>query len=414
MQFSAPIYTIGEAAGTAPITVILSTASALTITVNYTTSDGPPPNAATNGADYIAAAGLLTFAPGVTSQTFPVTILNDTLDEPLSETVILTLSAPTNATLGVPNPATLTITDDDAPPTVQFSASTYNVTESDPPSVTLAPITVTLSTASASTVTVDYATSNGTALAGSDYIPIIGTLTFLPLQTSQTFTVTTINDQGEEPPPDETVTLTLSNPANATLSLTNPVTLTITDDDSREGPCVNAKYPPPLIVEIGPPDCGYTYLAGNTITITLPATSVINLTGDPNPTDYELVYYERESDPGSTGFIALDQVTVQISADSVNWYTVFVWEDTIFDANTNIGQASYGGSSGEPDNTLIPMNDPPLYRSSTGPITGIAIDVDNLNPSLNLLPLPPPPGLYPYVRLIGNNQADVDSIEILP
>jgi hypothetical protein len=397
VQFSAGSYTVNENGGPASITVNLSPASALTVTVNYATSDGT----ATAGNDYTPASGVVTFAPGVTSQTFTVPILDDLLDEP-DETVALALSTPTNATLGAPSAATLTILDDDLAPTVQFSAGNFTVGEA----AGTAPITVTLSTASALTVTVDYATSNGIppniAIAGSDYIPISGTLTFLPLQTVQTFTVTIINDAGQEPPPPpagESFTLTLSNSVNATLGTPNPATVTITDDDAV--PCSGSN--PPGVIDIGPPDCRWTVVS-TTIFTDIIATGGILITGDSNP-DYDLVYYEREADPGSTGVIDMDRVTVEISADNITWYTVFWWGDGVLDTNTNIGQAGYGGA--ELNNTPIPMSEPPLYRSSTGPITGIAIDVDNS-------PVPPPPGLYRFVSITGDLQADVDSIEVLP
>jgi hypothetical protein len=399
VQFSSGTYTVNENGGPASITVNLSTASALTVTVNYATSDGT----ATVGSDYTLTSGFVTFAPGVTSQTFPVPILDDLLDEP-DETVALTLSAPTNATLGAPNVATLTILDNDIAPTVQFSAANYTVGEA----AGTAPITVTLSAASALTVTVDYATSNGippnAALAGSDYLPISGTLTFLPLQTVQTFVVTIINDAGQEPPPptppaDESFTLTLSNSVNATPGTPNPATVSITDDDT--GACSGTN--PPGVIDIGPPDCRWTVVS-TTIFTDIIATGGLFIAGDSNP-DYDLVYYEREADPGSTGFIDMDRVTVQISTDNITWYTVFWWGDGLLDTNTNIGQAGYGGA--ELNNTPIPMSEPPLYRSSTGPITGIAIDVDNS-------PVPPPPGLYRFVSITGDLQADVDSIEVLP
>jgi hypothetical protein len=347
--------------------------------------------------------GTLSFSLGVPSQTFPVTILEDTRDE-LDETVNLALSAPVNATLGVPNPATLIIVDNDAPPTVQFSAPNYSVGESDG----TAPITVTLSTASELTVTVDYTTGNNTAIAGSDYIPTSGTLTFLPLQILQTFTVTILNDSGQEPV--ETANLTLSNPVNATVAGANPATLTIVDDDTA-GPCSNSN--PSGVLDIGPPDCKWTTLGGGTIITDVTTTGGSPIIVDGN-SDFDLVYYEREADPGSTGYIDLDKVKIEISADNITWYTVFDWGDGILDVNTNIGQAGYGVGGNEPDNAQIPMSDPPLYRSSAGPIAGIAIDVDNLNPALN--PSLPPPGSYPYpyVRLTGGGGAEVDSIEVLP
>ena len=74
---------------------------------------------------------------------------------------------------------------------------------------------ITLSHASSRTVTVDYATSDGTAQAGSDYTAASGTLTFNAGETSQTVQVTVLTDQENES--QETLTLTLSNPSQATL-----------------------------------------------------------------------------------------------------------------------------------------------------------------------------------------------------
>ena len=75
--------------------------------------------------------------------------------------------------------------------------------------------TVTLSHASSRTVTVDYATSDGTAQAGSDYTAASATLTFNAGETSQTVQVTVLTDSDDEG--QETLTLTLSNPSQATL-----------------------------------------------------------------------------------------------------------------------------------------------------------------------------------------------------
>ena len=74
---------------------------------------------------------------------------------------------------------------------------------------------VTLSHAYSRTITVDYATSDGTAQAGSDYTAASGTLTFNPGDTSQTVQVTVLTDSEDES--QETLTLTLSSPSQATL-----------------------------------------------------------------------------------------------------------------------------------------------------------------------------------------------------
>ncbi|NCR56870.1 MAG: hemolysin [Microcystis aeruginosa LL13-06] len=90
-----------------------------------------------------------------------------------------------------------------------------------------APYTVTLSQASSQTISVNYATSNGTATAGSDYTATIGTLTFAPGVTSQALNIPILNDSLNEA--DETFTLTLSSPTNAALGTQTAATTTITD-----------------------------------------------------------------------------------------------------------------------------------------------------------------------------------------
>jgi hypothetical protein len=87
-------------------TVTLSSASNQTIKVNYATANGT----ATAGLDYTAINGLLTFAPGATSQVINIPILNDSLNE-ADETFTLTLSSPTNASFGTLTTVTTTITD---------------------------------------------------------------------------------------------------------------------------------------------------------------------------------------------------------------------------------------------------------------------------------------------------------------
>ena len=88
---------------------------------------------------------------------------------------------------------------------------------------------VNLSLPSASTVTVDFATQDGTATAGSDYQAVSGTLTFAPGVTSQTILVPIIGDTLDES--DETFTVVLSNPTNVQLGPSSS-TATITDDDA--------------------------------------------------------------------------------------------------------------------------------------------------------------------------------------
>jgi hypothetical protein len=113
-----------------------------------------------------------------------------------------------------------------------LSINSVSVTEGNT-GTTNANFTVTLSAASSQTITVQYATADGTAtVAGNDYLATSGTLTFAPNQTTATIPVPVVGDRIAEP--NETFTVTLSQPTNAFLSLTNSTgTGTILDDEPR-------------------------------------------------------------------------------------------------------------------------------------------------------------------------------------
>src|SRR5205807_5279712 len=92
--------------------------------------------------------------------------------------------------------------------------------------------TVTLSSASNLTVSVNFATANGTATAPTDYLATSGTLTFNPGDLTKTINVTINGDQTFEP--DETFTVNLSNPVNTTISKSVGIG-TILNDDAQGG-----------------------------------------------------------------------------------------------------------------------------------------------------------------------------------
>jgi beta-glucanase (GH16 family) len=207
VDLSSASYNIGEGGGSAIVTVTLNEVGALTATVEYATCSGT----ATPGEDYTDVSDTLIFTPGVTSRVFAVPITQDSWDEN-EETVTLTLSNAVSATVGSNNPATLTIEDDDDPPNLGFSSATYSVSED----AGTVDILVTLDAPSALTVTVGYTATGGSATPGEDYEIVSRPLTFTLGVTSQTITVTIIDDEMEEG--EETVTLTLYDPRNATIS----------------------------------------------------------------------------------------------------------------------------------------------------------------------------------------------------
>ena len=198
--------------------VSLDRASGHTVTVRYATAD----LTAAAGTDYTPASGTLTFEPGqALTRTVAVPIVNDALDEP-DEQFTVTLSAAVHATLAGGRTTTGTIADDDEAPKLTIAHASLSE------GAGMMKFAVSLDPASAHTVTVRYATADGTATAGADYEAESGTLTFGAGSTQHTVAVPIVDDQVSEEM--ETFTVTLSDPERATLSETT-ATGTITDDD---------------------------------------------------------------------------------------------------------------------------------------------------------------------------------------
>jgi len=204
----------------ASFTVSLSAVSSQTVTVDYATANGT----ATAGSDYVATSGPLSFSPGTTTQTVTVTVNGDVLDEP-NETFFVDLTNPSNATIADPQ-GIGTIVDDDGTPSLSIGDT--SVTEGNSGTVN-ASFPVSLSAPSGQTVTVLYATANGTATAGSDYTARTGILSFPPGMTGQTVIVSVIGDLLNEP--NETFFVNLSGAINATLEDPQGIG-TIIDDDA--------------------------------------------------------------------------------------------------------------------------------------------------------------------------------------
>ena len=206
----------GTTALSVPVT--LSAASSLPVSVRFTTGNGT----AIAPADFVAGTGKLTFKPGETAKTAEVSIVGDTAVEE-DETLTVTLFSPVNATVAATT-ATLTITNDDQP-----SLSITSVSAAEGNSGTTAfSVPVTLSTASTKAVSVHFATSDGTATAPGDYVTSTGTVTFQPGETAKAVPVSIVGDTTVEP--NETFTVTLSSPVNATIA-GGAATVTINNDD---------------------------------------------------------------------------------------------------------------------------------------------------------------------------------------
>src|SRR5262249_35325041 len=156
-------------------------------------------------------------------QTLTVQVIGDLLNEP-DETFFVNLSSATNALIAR-GQGTATIVNDD--PLPALAINDVSVLEGNS-GTTPALLTVSLSAASAQTVTVNYAAANGTATAGSDYIAATGRLSFNPGETNKTLMTLVIGDTVNEP--DETYFVNLSSATNATLLKAQGIVTILNDD----------------------------------------------------------------------------------------------------------------------------------------------------------------------------------------
>ena len=174
--------------------------------------------------------------------------------------------------------------------------------------------TVSLSARPSANVTINYATADGTATAGSDYTAASGTLTFMPAnwETDQTVDVTITDDTVDDD--DETFTFTLSNPGSgAVLSASPSLSTTITDNDV-----------PALTVSFGATIPAQTWTVDVSVDLTLP-----EATGGNGTISYELT---PDLPPG----VMLDRSTRTLSGapTAAATATIYTWRATDSDGNT--------------------------------------------------------------------------------
>ena len=229
LQFSLANFTVAESGLTGTVTVTRTGGLASGVTVNYATVIG---GSAVAPGDYTTKSGTLNFAANSASQTFTVSIINDTLDEP-DETIQLQLSNPTGhgAELGLQSTATLTITDNDMGGVMGFSLASYTANEG-----TSVTVTVSRTGGTASAVTVNYATAPGTATFPADYgVPTgTGTLTFNANELSKTFSVPLLAENPILVEGPEAFQVVLSNPTGgATVGPLGTATININDASPR-------------------------------------------------------------------------------------------------------------------------------------------------------------------------------------
>jgi hypothetical protein len=173
------------------------------VTVTFATANGTA-----SAADYAGGSSTVTILAGQTTAMITIQVNGDDLDE-ANETYFVNLSGPVNATIA-DGQGLGTILDDDPAPSL--SINDVSVLEGDR-GTTIAVFTISLGTASGQSVTVNFATANGTASSGTDYTSRSGSVTFAPGETTKTIEINIKGDRKKES--DETFFINLSSPTNA-------------------------------------------------------------------------------------------------------------------------------------------------------------------------------------------------------
>jgi hypothetical protein len=210
---------VNEGAESVTLVITQSIVSTMESRVDFRTVDG----SATAPGDYEATTGSVLIPPGSTQATVTIHLTPDAEVEP-TESFVFQLENPQTAELANTT-ATVTILDDDEVegddgngdgnnPTPQLEVTGAEASEVDG----ILSFVVSLSSRSPQTVTVGYATVDGTAIAPGDYLSDTGVLIISPGNLTATVPVSLAHDEVHEP--DETLFLRLTNPVQAILEMT--------------------------------------------------------------------------------------------------------------------------------------------------------------------------------------------------
>jgi len=219
VQWTLADTTVAENVGSVSLIVTLSGPSSQLITVPFSLS-----GTATSGSDYTLAVSPIAIPAGATSASITLTVIDDVTSEG-TETVVVTLDTPILATLGSITSRTTQITDNDAPPTIQLTASSFTLAENGG-SIMLVAL---LSTVLDQDVTVDLGFS-GSALSNIDYSASAASIVIATGQTSGSITITSRNDVLAEG--NETLVVDITGVAGAVESGTQQVVITLVDDSN--------------------------------------------------------------------------------------------------------------------------------------------------------------------------------------
>lgn len=225
LSFANTNFFANEGDGVATITVIRTGGASGSVSATYFTT----PITATPGLNYISVSNNVSFSDGQTNRTFTVPLIDNNISQGLvSLGLTLLTNSTSGTTIGIPSAAQLFIIDNDS------GFAFENATNTLPETTPQASLNVIRIGPTNSTVSVDYATHNGTAIAGTNYTTTSGTLVFSPGQTLKSIAIPLIDD------PDVTgdlqfTTILTANAANPGVQLAYPSTNTLIIQDADAG-----------------------------------------------------------------------------------------------------------------------------------------------------------------------------------
>jgi hypothetical protein len=348
--------TVSEGVGQVTVTAELTATTGVTVTAPYTVSG----TATGGGVDHDLADGEFEIPPGSSSASVTFSVVDDDLVEG-NETVVVTLGAPSYATLGEPDAQTITIQDNDQVPVVRLMAAERTVSEG----VGQVTVPAELTATTGVTVTAPYTVSGTATGGGVDHDLADGGFEIPPGSSSASVTFSVVDDEVVEG--DETVVVTLGAPSNATLGEPDVQTITIQDND--QVPVVRLTTAEQTVSEgVGQVTVTAELTATTGATVTAPYSVSGTATG--GGVDHDLADGEFEIPPGSSSasvtFSVVDDDAMEDNETAVVTLGV--------PSNATLGEPDVQTITIADDDFLVPV--PPSNVIIRGPITGV-IQVDH-------------------------------------
>lgn len=341
-RLSAPAYTVNEDGTNLLVTVLRARGAVGEASVRLRTQD----DSALHDVHYSPVNQNLLFNDAETFKIVSIPILDNPALNPDRRFAVLLTDA-LGGDLGSPSAAGVTIQDNDC--TLGFSAPVFTILEG----ATAARVTVTRQGSSLRQVTVDCATTtNGTATAGLDYLPVAATLVFAPGVSEQSLDVPILNDA--LPEFDETVGLVLTRlSGGAAAGLTN-ATLTIGDNNPAPGELAFSTNSAAVLENVGRAVLTVTRAAGHAGTVWVEFTTA-------NGGAYAGVDYV-----GTNGVLVFAEgETTKTIAVGIRNDSRYQGDRSLYIRLSNLGGGAVAGAYTDLQLTIVDDEQPPSFFSFT-------------------------------------------------